>query len=41
VEALANAYEQARYLPQDVAFSSEQLQLAQKALQQCASGVQP
>jgi len=39
VEALANAYEQARYLPQDHELSFEQIQAARNALQQCTVGV--
>jgi len=39
VEALANAYEQARYLPHDHELSSEEIQAARNALQQCTAGV--
>jgi hypothetical protein len=38
VETLANAYEEARYLPQEVELSSEQIQSARNALQQCRTG---
>jgi hypothetical protein len=41
VETLTNAYEMARYLPQEVHLTSEQIQSTRNALQQCASGVQP
>ena len=37
VATLADAYEQARYLPQDHELSSEQIQSARTALQQCAA----
>lgn len=39
VETLTNAYEQARYLPQELELSTEQMHLTRIALQQCANGV--
>lgn len=39
VETLANAYEEARYLPQEHELTTEQIQSARVALQQCIAGV--
>jgi hypothetical protein len=37
VETLANAYEQARYMPQDQELSADQIQSARNAFQQCTT----